>query len=81
MPEAVILSRCIFPPPDWVLSPAQSPSYPTPEKWRLGPENMAEQDPGRLTHKHIFILQLKFLRGSNLRDPIIGNFKEIKRTS
>lgn len=46
-----------------------------------GPENMAEQDPGRLTHKHIFILQLKFLRGSNLRDPIIGNFKEIKRTS
>lgn len=30
------LSRCIFPPPDWVLSPAQSPSYPTPEKWRLG---------------------------------------------
>lgn len=35
-PETVILSRCIFPPPDWVLSPAQSPSYPTPEKWRLG---------------------------------------------
>lgn len=45
------------------------------------PENMTEQDPGRHPHKHIFILQLKFLRGPNLRDPIIGNFKEIKQTS
>ena len=46
-----------------------------------GPENMTEQDSVKLTHTHIFILQLKFLRGSTLRDPIIGNFKEIKRTS
>lgn len=81
MPEAVALSRCIFPRPVGSYHQLSHPLNLLLRSGDWGPENMTEQDPGIHPHKHIFILQLKFLRGPNLRDPIIGNFKEIKRTS
>lgn len=75
-PQAVILSGCIF--------PLQIGSYHQlshrlnlllrNEDW--GPELMIEQHPLRLLRKHMFILQLNFLRGSKLRDPIMETSKK-----
>lgn len=68
-------------PSDWVLSPAQSPSYPTPEKWRLGARKYDWAGPWK-THAQAHLYSaVKISERFNLRDPIIGNFKEIKRTS
>lgn len=62
-----------------VSSPLQTGSYHQLShhlillSWEVetgGQKNMTEQDPGKLTHKHIFILQLKFLRGFQLRVPL-----------